>query len=130
MWTINETDSRDYSVEYIVENQPRYELDIYGSDDIVALVENDVLTAWDLVHYVESQLKYDSELRDAEVGRPWTHSSTEVTVENLTRDGYDMLHDRFTRDPDGFWEDLVAEHADELPNDEEDDEDYDDDYTD
>ena len=122
MYIVNETDSRDYSVDYIKEHQPTYNIEINGSDDIVNLVENGVLNAWDLNDYVEHVLSYENYFEGAVVDRPWSHNSTEVSVSNLTRDGYDELEDRIQNNLDGFWADLVAEHADELTDD------YDDDY--
>lgn len=124
LYELNETDSRDYSTEYIEENQPRYEFEVYGSDDVVTLVDNGVIDAWKLNEYVEHVLEFERVYDGAEVGRPWSHNSTTVTVENLTKDGYDRLEDSFNRDPDAFWSDLVSEYADELDNDT-----YDDDYS-
>lgn len=124
LWTINEEDSRDYSYDYIEEHQPRYEIDIEGSEDVVRLVERGVLTAWDLNRYVENWMSYESRyFNNAEISRPWTTNSTSVTVENLTRDGYEYLEDSISRNLEGFWEDLVSEYSDELN-----DSDYDDDY--
>lgn len=125
LWTLNTEDSRDYSNEYITEHQPKYELELTGSDDIVTLVDKGVLTSWDLIRYAESQLEWEAAYRDAEVDRPWSHHDTSVSVSNLTRDGYDLLKDNFTRNPEGWWEDLVSEHADKLTS-----SDYDDDYED
>lgn len=124
MYAPNDVDSRDYSYDYIKENQPRYEFELYASDDVETLVEKGVLDAWDLNHYVEHQLEYDSRYTDAEVSRPWSHNSTTVTIENLTKDGYEAIESNFTRDPEGFWEDLTSEHAEDLDT----DDDYDDDY--
>ena len=126
LWTPNEEDSRDYDIDYIEEKQPRYEYSIYASEDVETLVDRGVLNAWDLNKYVESQLEWTREYEGAEVSRPWTHTSTEVTIENLTKDGYDLIHDSYIRDPDGFWADLVAEYADELADSDEDE--YDDEY--
>lgn len=123
VWTLNEEDSRDYTFDYIEENQPRYEYEIPGTVDIETLVDNDVLSSWDLVRYVEDQLEYNSAYEGAEVSRPWSHRDTSVTVANLTRDGYDLLHDTVIRNKEGFWEDLVSNYSDELLNNE-----YDDDY--
>lgn len=124
-YTANKDDSRDYTTEYIKENQPRYEFECYGSDDIVTLVENGALTSWDLISYVENVLSYERVYEGAECSRPWGHHDTSVTVENLTKEGLDYLSDSFKRNVDGFWQELVDEHADEL-NVEEDDFDYDD----
>lgn len=126
IWTPNDTDSRDYINDYIEEHQPRYNLEVPGSDDLVALVEKGVLTSWDLVDYVEYILSYESVYDGAAVSRPWGHHDTSVTVENLTKEGYEYLEDSTRRNLEGFWEDLVSEHADELKNDSDDW--YDDDY--
>ena len=64
--------------------------------------------------FVENYLSYEHQFDGAEVSRPWTHTSTEVTIENLTKDGLEYLEDVFKRNPDGFWEDLVSEYADDL----------------
>lgn len=122
----NENDSRDYTTEYIEENQPRYEFECYGSDDIVTLVENGALSSWDLVSYVENILSYERVYDGAECSRPWGHHDTSVTVENLTKEGHDYLSDSFERNVEGFWQELVDEHADELEVDDDEDE-YDDD---
>lgn len=115
VWQVNEEDSRDYPVDYVEENQPRYEFELYGSDDIDLLIENGIITAWDLNSYVEQQLSYESRyFEDAEVSRPWSSNSTTVTVENLTKDGYEWLEDTFNRNPEGYWEDLVSEYASDL----------------
>lgn len=124
-YTVNEEDSRDYSTDYIVENQPTYEFELYGSDDIDTLVEKGVLTSWDLTKYVEEQLEWESDYRGAEVATPWSHHDTSVTVTNLTRDGYDRLKDSFEHNPEEWWEDLTSEYADDLVDDG-----YDDDYDD
>ena len=125
LWTVNTEDSRDYSTDYIEENQPRYEFELYGSDDIVNLVENGVLTSWDLNSYVDHVLSYEHVYEGAEATRPWGHHDTSVTVDGLTKDGYDHLQDAFNHDPEGWWADLVAEHVDDLTTDN-----YDDDYED
>lgn len=128
IYTPNTEDSREYSYDYIQENQPRYEFELYGSDDVVTLVEKGVLDSWALNRYVEEQLEYESACEGFEVDRPWGHHDTSVTVSNLTRDGYDYLHDMFNRNVEGFWEQLVDEYADELADSEEEsEEDYDDD---
>ena len=120
MWEPNEVDSRDYSIEYIEENQPRYEYEIYASDDVAMLVDKGVLTAWDLNHYVEDALGWDHVYDGAEVERPWGYDSTTVTVSNLTYDGYEQLNDTVEHHLEGFWWYLVSEHADELDEDEDD----------
>lgn len=115
--TINEEDSRDYSYADIEESQPRYEFEIPGSDDIDTLVEKGVLTSWDLVGYVNDMLSYESVYEGCNVARPWSHHDTSVTVEELTKDGVEYLEEMVRRNLDGFWEDLVSEHADELDDD-------------
>ena len=126
-YTINTEDSRDNTTEYIEEHQPRYEFECYGSDDIVTLVENGALSSWDLVSYVENVLSYESVYEGAECSRPWGHHDTSVTVENLTKEGYDYLSDSFERNVDDFWQELVDEHADELDTEDDDYDDYDED---
>lgn len=130
--TENKEDSRDYDDDHIVESQPRYEIEIPCSDDVIQLVEEGIINSWDLNSYVENMLSYESFYEGAEVCRPWGYQDTSVTVENLTRDGYDHLEESTQRDLDGWWEELVQEHADELNSleDEVDDEDLDDDYED
>lgn len=114
IFTPNEDDSREYDYSYIEENQPRYEFECDGSDDICTLVDNDVINGWDLYHYVEDQLQWDHAYDGAEVERPWGYDSTSITVSNLTIDGYEQLKDSFERNSDGWWEDLVSEHKEEL----------------
>ena len=123
MWTINDSDSRNYSTDYVTENQPTYEFELYGSDDIITLVEKGVLTSWDLTKYVEGELEWESDYRGAEVATPWSHHDTSVTVTNLTKNGYDRLRDAFQHDPEKWWEDLTSEYSEDLSDDE-----YDDDY--
>lgn len=122
--TVNEKDSRGYNYTYIKEQQPRYEYEIPGSDNINTLVEKHVLSSWDLTNYVEDLLSYESVYEGSNVARPWSHYDTSVTVEELTKEGVEYLEETVRRNLDGFWEDLVSEHADELESDEdEDDED-------
>lgn len=125
LWTPNEEDSRDYPYDYIEENQPTYEFELYGSDDVITLVNDGILNSWDLIRYVESQLEWESQYRNAEVERPWSHHDTSVTVSKLTRDGYELLKHSFKRNPEAWWKDLTDEYADEL-----DDSEYDDSYQD
>lgn len=122
LWTINKEDSRDYANNYIVENQPRYEFEIEGSDDVVTLVEKGILDSWDLIRYVEEILSYEAVYNDADVSRPWGYHDTSVTVTNLTKDGYEYLQD-VTRNSDTWWEGLTSNYADEL-SDETDNEEY------
>lgn len=116
--TPNDVDSRGYNYDYIEENQPMYEYEIDASDDVTRLVEEGILNSWDLNNYVNEILSYESVYNSSRVSRPFTHHDTSVTVENLTRDGYDMLQDAIQRNIDGFWEDLVLEYADQLDIDE------------
>lgn len=125
MFTPNEEDSRDYSAEYIIENQPKYEFELYGSDDIVTLVEKGVLSSWDLIRFVEGQLEWESDYHGAKVATPWSHDDTTVTVTELTKDGYARLKDAFEHDSAKWWGDLASQYADELE-----DTDYDDEYSD
>lgn len=113
----NEEDSRDWSgpsLEEIEENQPKYEYDVWGSDDIVVLVENGVLNAWDLKEYVEDMMHWEQAFKGAEIDRPWSHTSTELNITNLTKDGYDLIRDWFHNREEQFWEDLVEQYRDEL----------------
>lgn len=114
IFTPNEEDSRDYDYDYIEEKQPRYEFECDGSDDVCTLVNEGILTGWDLYHYVEDQLQWDNAYKGAEVERPWGYDSTSITVSNLTVEGYEQLKDSFERNSEGWWEDLVSEHQDEL----------------
>ena len=126
IFTPNEEDSREYNYDYITEKQPRYEFECDGSDDVCDLVNEGILSAWDLYHYVEDQLQWDNAYEGAEVEIPWAHDSTSITVSNLTKYGYEQLEDSFQRNRDGWWEDLVSDHKDELDrinNDEDDDND-------
>lgn len=123
---VNEEDSRDYPNDYIEENQPKYDFEIPCSDDVVRLVEEGVVNSWDLNSYVEDQLQWNTELREAEVERPFSHHDTSVTLSNVSRDGLDLLED-MVRNIDGFWADFVADHQEEL-DELDSDEDFDDDY--
>jgi len=113
----NEEDSRDWSgpsLEEIEENQPKYEYDVWGSDDIVVLVENGILNAWDLKEYVEDMMHWEQAFKGVEIDRPWSHTSTELNIINLTKDGYDLIRDWFHNREEQFWEDLVEQYRDEL----------------
>ena len=123
-WTPNDTDSREYSVNYIEENQPRYEYSFLPSDSVEDLLDSAVVTAWQVKDYVEQQLEYDSAFSGAEVARPWSTYSAEVTVENLTKDGYDALEHMITSVGDRFWTDFLADYA--VEDEPEDDPDLDD----
>ena len=127
IFTPNEEDSRDYNYDEIEEKQPRYEFECDGSDDVCTLVNEGILTGWDLYHYVEDQLQWDNAYEGAEVERPWGYDSTSITVSNLTIDGYEQLEDSFNRNRDGWWEELVSEHQDELDRINNGDDDYEED---
>jgi hypothetical protein len=114
IYTENTTDSRDINPEYIVDQQPTYDFEFYGSEDIVELVDAQLLNSWTLKEYVEQQLDYNTVTQGYETDRPWSHYDHSVTVSNLTSDAIDFIkHDLF-RDVDSFWQDLVDEYADEL----------------
>lgn len=111
----NEEDSRDWSgstLEEIEENQPRYEFEVCASDDVYTLLENDIISSQDLYDYVENAIEWEHVFNGAEVQSPYS-GDTCITVDNLTKDGYDMLED-WTRNLDRFWEELVNEYQDEL----------------
>lgn len=111
----NEEDSREWSgdtLEEIEENQPRYEYEISVSDDVYTLLENDIISSQDLYDYVDNAIEWENVFRDAEVQNPYS-GDTSITIDNLTKDGYDMIED-WTRNLDSFWEELVNEYQDEL----------------
>lgn len=127
--TANDTDSRDYSAEWIEDEQPRYDYEIEVSDALLDHIQAGNCDSWALKEFVENAMSYSRLLRDAEVDRPWGHNDTSVSISNLTKDGLEELQDE-TRNLNAFWEDLVSELNDEYgdPNEEdEDDEDYDED---
>ena len=135
IFTPNVEDSREWDAEYLEENQPRYEYELPISDDISTLVDNQIITAWDLNEYVDDWMGWNSVYDGAECSRPWSQYSAEVTVENLTKDGLGELEYTFQKNGhfsdeavDEFWKDLVDEHRDELED--EDDMDYEDSYDD
>lgn len=123
--TLNNVDSRTLDYTYIEEQQPTYDFEFYGSDDIVELVDAEILNSWKLKEYVEQQLQWNSACRGCEIERPWTHYDHSVQVTGLTRDGLDYVEQELFNDPDSFWQDLVDEYSDEL---EELHDDHDDDY--
>ena len=127
----NEEDSRDYDMTWIADEQPKYDFEIYMSDDAARLIDEGILSAWDAHEYIEDTLRWDSELDGIEVDRPFSSSSTTFSVSNLTKDGLERIEDMF-RNVDGFWSDFVAEHQDELDelDREEEDEDRDEDEED
>lgn len=112
--TLNNVDSRTLDYTYIEEQQPTYDFEFYGSDDIVELVDAEILNSWKLKEYVEQQLEWNSACRGCEVERPWTHYDHSVQVTGLTRDGLDYVEQELFNDPDSFWQDLVDEYSDEL----------------
>lgn len=109
----NEEDSRDYDMTWIADEQPKYDFEIYMSDDAARLIEEGILNAWDAHEYIEDTLRWDSELDGIEVDRPFSSSSTTFSVSNLTKDGLERLEDMF-RNVESFWSDFVSEHQDEL----------------
>ena len=124
--TINEEDMLHSDTHYIEENQPRYEFEVYASDDLIEHIEKGNVDSWRLKDYVEEALSWESELRDAETETPWSHHDTTVTVTNLTKDGLERLEDMFRNNgAQRFWEELVNELNEEFPDDEDDD-DYED----
>lgn len=112
--TLNNVDSRTLDYTYIEEQQPTYDFEFYGSDDIVELVDAEILNSWKLKEYVEQQLEWNSACRGCEVERPWTHYDHSVQVTGLTRDGLDYVEQELFNDPDSFWQDLVDEYSDDL----------------
>lgn len=123
--TENTKDMYDFDTSWLEENQPRYEFEIYVSDDINSHMEAGNCDAWKLKEYVEEVLSWESYLRDAEVATPWSNHSTELTITNLTKDGLDRMEDMFNRRTVNiFWSDLVNELNDEYgdPNSDEDEE--------
>lgn len=131
IYTPNTEDSRDYTDDYIKENQPRYEYEIMGSGGVIELIEENIIDAWQLNNYVESALEYEPWYdSDVEIERPWSNNSTSVTLSNLTRDAFDALSDMFRDDEriDRFWDDLVSEYEDELESRYDDEEETDDDF--
>lgn len=125
--TINEEDMLHSDTSYIEENQPRYEFELYASDDLIEHIEKDNCDSWRLKDYVEEALSWESETRDAEIETPWSHHDTSVTVTNLTKDGLDRLEDMFRNNgADRFWEELVNELNEEFPDEDDEEADYED----
>ena len=121
MFTPNIEDSRDWDTSYLEENQPTYEYELPSSDDIRTLVDNQVLTAWDLNDYVDDWMGWNTIYEGASCSRPWSHYSAEVTVVDLTREGLTKLEQTFRKNGrfseeavEEFWQELVDEHRDEL----------------
>jgi hypothetical protein len=128
----NDEDSRDYDMTWIADEQPKYDFEVYMSDDAARLIDEGILSAWDAHEYIEDVLRWDSELDGIEVDRPFSSSSTTFSVSNLTKDGLERLEDMF-RNVESFWSDFVAEHQDELDaldREEDEDEDSDEDEDD
>lgn len=121
-------DMLDADTSWLEENQPRYEVEIYASDDLIDHINARHIDSWEIIEYIKEQLSWDNSYYEAEVSTPWSHyGDTEFTVTNLTIDGKDMLEHQFKRDRDGFWEDLVNQLNEEHPLDSDDEEDYEDD---
>ena len=113
--TPNNEDSREYNAEYIIDQQPKFEFEFYGSEDIVTLVDANIINSWTLKEYVEDQLRYGGRsISEFETERPWTHYDHQITVSGLTRDDLDFIENDLFRDADSFWEGLVDEYADDL----------------
>lgn len=111
--TINTVDSRSISYKDISERQPLYDRDIPASDDVIDLIDNGIVSYYDLVDYVQDQLSYNSELKGAEFERPY---GAYVTVTNLTRSGCDYIDYEVLEHLDSFWEEFVNDHSDESEN--------------
>lgn len=125
--TINEEDMLRSDTSYIEENQPRYEFEIYASDDLIEHIEKGNCDSWRLKDYVEEALSWEPETRDAEIETPWSHHDTTVTVTNLTKDGLDRMEDMFRNSgASRFWEDLVNELNEEFPDEDAEEDDYED----
>lgn len=125
--TINEEDMLHSDTSYIEENQPRYDYELYASDDLIEHIEAGHCDSWKLKDYVEEALSWESDTRDAEVETPWSHYDTSVTVTNLTKDGLERLEDIFRNNgASRFWEDLVNELNEEFPDEDAEEDDYED----
>ena len=123
-------DMLDADISWLEDNQPRYEVEVWVSDDLEAHINAGNIDAWGVIEFLEDNaLSWNSEFRDAEVSRPWSSKDTNYTITNLTIDGKEMLEDSFNRDIDGFWGDLVNELNEEYPlyDDDGDEEDYEED---
>ena len=113
--TPNNEDSRKCNAEYIIDQQPKFEFEFYGSEDIVTLVDANIIDSWTLKDYVEDQLRYGGRhISEFEIERPWTHHDHQIIVSGLTRDDLDFIENDLFRDVDSFWESLVDEYADDL----------------
>lgn len=123
-----EPNTEDYlktSTEELEENQPRYEVELYFSEDLRELMDEDWFDIQDAVDYVENHLSWESVWNDAEV-TIWSRYDDYVTVNNLTGDGRDRLEYEATgKRQDGFWEELVKELKEKYGSGEEDEDDID-----
>ena len=123
-------DMLDADISWLEDNQPRYEVEVWASDDLEAHINAGNIDSWKIIEFLEDNaLSWNSEFRDAEVSRPWSSKDTNYTITNLTIDGKEMLEDSFNRNVDVFWEDLVNELNEEYPlyDDDGDEEDYEED---
>lgn len=125
-----EPNTLDYlkaSTRQLEEDQPRYDFEIYFSDDLRELSYHEDFDIQDAVDFVENYLSWNSTYSGAEV-EIWSRYDTSMTITNLTKDGVDLLEDEFGRNVDRFWEELVDELSTKLVDeDEEDNEDEEDD---
>ena len=105
-----EPNTEDYlqaSTKELEENQPRYEVELYFSEDLRELMDEDWFDIQDAVDYVENHLSWESVWNDAEV-TIWSRYDDYVTVNNLTGDGRDRLEYEATgKRQDDLWEELV-----------------------
>lgn len=115
----NTEDSRDYSSDYISEHQPTYEYTIEAPYEVSDILDKGLATAWDLNSYVEESIEYENAMRGCEVDRPWSSSSSTVTISNLTKDGYERAEQIFNTH---FWEDFISEYEEEYTEDDDSDE--------
>jgi hypothetical protein len=122
---VNETDSREYDADWLVDEQPRFDYDFMIGDGIEELLEADIVSNRDVESYVEDCLRWESTYDGVEVSYD---GGDYVYVSELTYDGFAALQDRLKGNGfDHFWEEFVESHQDELDalRDREDDE-YDD----
>lgn len=122
---VNETDSREYDADWLVDEQPRFDYDFMIGDGIEELLEADIVSNRDVESYVEDCLQWESTYDGVEVSYD---GGDYVYVSELTYDGFAALQDRLKGNGfDHFWEEFVESHQDELDalRDREDDE-YDD----
>jgi hypothetical protein len=108
----NLEDILDYDATVIEENQPKYDFEISVSDRVELLLDNNVIDSWDCVEYIKDALNAWKDTEDADVSRPWGHSDTSYTIEDLTRDGLYRIKEW---DKDGnFWELMEEDYADDI----------------